>query len=273
MPPCEGIGTVRFHSKACFPTDLWSRAHRGSGKRIRTVAQFGLLVFARAYSRIVDSTNSQLRVSALAHSRGSNLGRGVVDIRSSMTFERKVALYAVGVMLSLYAAAWVSASARHYVRVAYDPVPARALIIPVDGVQPDQLVDSWGTLRGSGRAHEGIDIMARAGTPVRATMAGTIAKLFRSSRGGITIYEFDPTGRYVFYYAHLKAYAAGLHEGQAVVQGQQIGFVGSTGNATTPHLHFEIQFANAERQWWRGSSFDPYPALKSGTLEGRLARW
>ena len=109
--------------------------------------------------------------------------------------------------------------------------------------------------------------------PTRNSSAGTIAKLFRSARGGITIYEFDPTGRYVFYYAHLKAYAAGLREGQAVVQGQQIGFVGTTGNATTPHLHFEIQFANAERQWWRGSSFDPYPPLKSGTLEGRLARW
>ena len=190
-----------------------------------------------------------------------------------MILEHKVALYAFGVIVSLYPTAWLSSSMRRDVRVAHEPLSVRALIVPVDGVRVDQLVDSWGAPRGSGRAHEGIDIMAPAGTPVRATMAGTVAKLFHSSRGGTTIYEFDPTGRYVFYYAHLKGYAAGLHEGQTVVQGEQIGFVGATGNATTPHLHFEIQFASAERQWWRGSSFDPFGPLKSGTLEGRPARW
>ena len=141
------------------------------------------------------------------------------------------------------------------------------LIIPVDGVKLSSLVDTWGAARSQGRKHEGIDIMAPAGTPVRATAAGQIAKLFHSVRGGTTIYEFDRSGHLLFYYAHLKAYADGLHEGEAVEQGQLLAYVGSTGNATTPHLHFEIQHAAAPKQWWRGTAFNPYLPLKTARLQ------
>ena len=145
-------------------------------------------------------------------------------------------------------------------------IVSRDLIIPVDGVAAKDLVDSWGAVRSGGRRHEGIDIMARAGTPVRAAAAGSIAKLFRSAKGGLTLYEFDRSGRVIFYYAHLQAYAAGLSAGQEVGQGQLIAYVGSTGNATAPHLHFEIQRPVAAGQWWRGAAFDPYVPLKTARL-------
>jgi len=149
-------------------------------------------------------------------------------------------------------------------------IPAE-LIIPVEGVTSTQLVDTWGQARSEGRKHEGIDIMAPQGTPVRATAAGRIAKLFWSKRGGTTVYQFDQSGRLVYYYAHLSAYAQGLKEGDEVRQGQLIAYVGSTGNATTPHLHFEIQRANAGHQWWRGASLNPYMPLKTAHLPPEMA--
>jgi murein DD-endopeptidase MepM/ murein hydrolase activator NlpD len=142
---------------------------------------------------------------------------------------------------------------------------ARQLIIPVDGVALADLRDSWHAPRADGRLHEGVDIMAPLGTPVRASMAGRIAKLFVSKRGGNTIYEFDPSGRLIFYYAHLNGYAPNLTQGDAVVQGQLIGYVGKTGNATVTHLHFEIQHTDAGHHWWRGAAFNPYLALKAGS--------
>jgi len=149
------------------------------------------------------------------------------------------------------------------------PPPAgHDLIIPVEGVATRELTDTWGAARSQGRHHEGIDIMAHAGTPVRATAPGRIAKLFHSVRGGTTLYELDETGRTIFYYAHLSAYAAGVREGQEVEQGQLIAYVGSTGNATTPHLHFEIQRAAVPGQWWHGMAVNPYQPLKTASLAG-----
>ena len=81
--------------------------------------------------------------------------------------------------------------------------------MPVAGVRADQLVDSWGAPRWAGARMRG-STSARPGTPVRATTAGTIVKLHRSKLGGTTLYQLDPSGRLVFLYAHLKAYAAGL---------------------------------------------------------------
>jgi peptidoglycan LD-endopeptidase LytH len=92
-----------------------------------------------------------------------------------------------------------------------------------------------------------------------------IVKLFNSKGGGgISIYQFDPTGTYCYYYAHLDRYADGLKEGQHVRRGDVIGYVGSTGNAspTAPHLHFSIFRLGPERQWWKGEPINPYPALK-----------
>jgi hypothetical protein len=93
---------------------------------------------------------------------------------------------------------------------------------------------------------------------------GTIAKLFFSKAGGITIYQFDPGGRRAYYYAHLERYAPGLHDGQVVSQGDVIGYVGTSGNAppTTPHLHFGVFELNEDRHWWQGRAIDPYEVFR-----------
>ena len=115
-----------------------------------------------------------------------------------------------------------------------------------------------------GRRHEAIDILAPRGTPVKAVEDGRIARLFFSKAGGTTIYQFDPTERFCYYYAHLDRYADGLRENDQVRRGQVIGYVGTTGNApkNTPHLHFAVFRLNAEKRWWEGTPIDPYDLLR-----------
>ena len=137
------------------------------------------------------------------------------------------------------------------------------LAMPVAGVAPSQLVDTYTQARGEGRVHDAIDIMAPAGTPVLAAVDGPVAKLFDSERGGLTLYQFDDAGRRVYYYAHLQGYAAGLAEGQRLRQGQVIGYVGSTGNASpdAPHLHFTVGDLGPDRHWAKSTPVNPYPLL------------
>jgi murein DD-endopeptidase MepM/ murein hydrolase activator NlpD len=141
------------------------------------------------------------------------------------------------------------------------PVLVGGLAIPVAGVTAADLVDTFDDKRGSDRVHEALDIMAPAGTPVFAVADGHVEKLFDSDNGGLTIYQFEPTGRYAYYYAHLQRYAAGLSEGDRIRRGQVIGYVGSTGNASpeAPHLHFGIFRLGAEKRWWEGTAVNPYP--------------
>jgi murein DD-endopeptidase MepM/ murein hydrolase activator NlpD len=148
---------------------------------------------------------------------------------------------------------------------AVETLRNHALRIPVEGVKPRQLHDTFSEARGSSRAHEAIDIMAPRRTPVVAAQDGTIAKLFTSKAGGLTIYQFDPSDTFCYYYAHLDAYADGVHEGQTVKRGQLLGYVGSTGNASpaAPHLHFAIFRLTPEKQWWKGEPINPYPVLNS----------
>jgi len=144
------------------------------------------------------------------------------------------------------------------------PADGNALLLPVQGVTAAQLQDTFTDARSEGRVHDAIDILAPAGTPVLAVADGTIEKLFNSDRGGLTVYQFEPGGRYCYYYAHLERYADGLAEKQTVTRGQVIGYVGSTGNASpeAPHLHFEIHTLGPEKQWWKGASLNPYPVLR-----------
>ena len=137
------------------------------------------------------------------------------------------------------------------------------LLIPVAGVSAAQLHDTFTESRSAGRVHEAIDIASPTGTPVYAVNDGKIVKLFDSKPGGLTIYHFDPSETYAYYYAHLDHYAPGLTEGKQVVKGEVIGFVGSTGNANpaAPHLHFAIFKLAPEKNWWQGSPVNPYPWL------------
>jgi murein DD-endopeptidase MepM/ murein hydrolase activator NlpD len=141
-----------------------------------------------------------------------------------------------------------------------DDLIAKHLTIPVPGIMPEDLAPQFYDARGE-RGHEALDIIAMKGEPVVAVEDGTIAKLFLSKPGGITIYQFDPTETYAYYYAHLDRYADGLAEGQEVKRGQVIGYVGQTGNAVQPHLHFAIFRLSPDKQWWKGEALDPYPTL------------
>ena len=144
-----------------------------------------------------------------------------------------------------------------------DVSPPGKLIIPVAGVAASALHDTFNEKRGSDRIHEALDILAPRGTPVVAAGDCTIKKLFTSKPGGLTIYEFDPTQTFTYYYAHLDSYAPNMSEGMAVKQGQTLGYVGTTGNAdaNTPHLHFAIFKLNANKHWWEGTPINPYPLL------------
>src|SRR3569833_75314 len=144
------------------------------------------------------------------------------------------------------------------------------LALPVVGIKPDQLSDTFDDARSAGRRHDAIDIMATEGTPVIAASDGTIEKLFNSVRGGTTIYERSPDQKWIYYYAHLSAYAPGLHEGQQVKRGQVIGRVGHTGDASAagPHLHFAVNSMAPGERWWNGTAINPYPLLAGKKTSG-----
>ncbi|MFN3389328.1 MAG: M23 family metallopeptidase [Allosphingosinicella sp.] len=139
------------------------------------------------------------------------------------------------------------------------------LAVPVAGVQPDDLVDTYTHSRAGGaRVHNAIDIMADHGTPVLAAAPGTVEKLYFSEGGGGTsVYVRSPDGRWIYYYAHLQAYAPGLAEGQQVTRGQVLGTVGSSGNASPegPHLHFAVHRMAEGESWHEGTAVNPYPLL------------
>lgn len=139
----------------------------------------------------------------------------------------------------------------------------RHLAVPVDGVPRTHLKDSFDARRGKGRRHEAIDIMAAWGTPVVAADDGRIEKISRNAGGGLALYQVDGSGRFVYYYAHLAGYAAGLREGQPVRRGEVIAYVGATGNASpaAPHLHFAIMLFTPQLRWRGAQLLNPYPAL------------
>ena len=138
------------------------------------------------------------------------------------------------------------------------------LLIPVIGIRPDQLMNTYDDARSEGRTHNAIDIMAPAGTPVVAVADGDIVKFHDSAAGGITIYQLSTDKRYFFYYAHLQSRAPGIAEKQFVKQGTVLGYVGDTGNAGpgNNHLHFSIIGVVDPKRFWDGINVNPYPVLK-----------
>ncbi|CAA9497517.1 MAG: hypothetical protein AVDCRST_MAG31-167 [uncultured Sphingomonas sp.] len=166
-------------------------------------------------------------------------------------------------------------------RVGYDPasrapragalqaqalsIAPTGLAVPVDGIRPAQLVDTYTQSRAGGsRVHNAMDIMAPRGRPVVAVAPGTVEKLFYSKGGGgITVYVRSPDRRWTYYYAHLDAYAPGLREGQQVGRGTPLGTVGISGNSDPagPHLHFAINRMAPGDKWYQGQPVNPYPLL------------
>ncbi len=118
---------------------------------------------------------------------------------------------------------------------------------------PNVVTNSWGAPRGGGsRRHQGNDIMAPFGTPVRAVNGGTISRTGSGGLGGLSIYLWDGSTEY--YYAHLQR--IDVRSGQKVAAGALVGTNGDTGNAEggPPHVHFEIHPGG-------GGAIDPYPSL------------
>lgn len=103
---------------------------------------------------------------------------------------------------------------------------------PVEG--PSTFEDSWGWARSGGRSHEGVDLIADRGTPIVAVRDGG-AEFKQNRLGGNAVWLTAPNGD-KFYYAHLDSFVG---DSRTVEAGELIGYVGSTGNAGGPHLHFE----------------------------------
>lgn len=125
------------------------------------------------------------------------------------------------------------------------------VINPVPG---SSVSSSFGAPRSGGRTHKGIDLFATRGTPVLAAQAGTVT---RAGDGGElcgTRIAIDHGSNLDTLYCHLDGIA--VRANTEVRQGQTIGYVGNTGNASTtsPHLHFEIHL--------RGRALDPAPFLR-----------
>lgn len=139
------------------------------------------------------------------------------------------------------------------------------LAIPVAGVRAADLADTFTQARAGGaRRHDAIDIMAPSGRPVVAAAPGRVEKIFFSrGGGGNSVYIRSNDGRWIYYYAHLSAYAPGLREGQRLLRGAPVGFVGATGNADPagPHLHFVINRMERGEKWYQGQAINPYPLL------------
>lgn len=147
--------------------------------------------------------------------------------------------------------------ARQAVRVVgliREPPPA-VLPVPVEGVEPSQLANTWGAARSEGRTHEGIDIFAPRNTQVLAATRGIVMRRGWNRLGGRTISILGPGGQ-SHYYAHLEEYDD-PKVGDWVEAGDVIGYVGDSGNAqgTPPHLHYGI--------YERGGAVNPYPKLKA----------
>lgn len=145
-----------------------------------------------------------------------------------------------------------------------DALRAENLLIPVSGVAAKDLIDSFDDMRGGTRHHNALDIMAQRNTPVLSATNATVLKLHNSVAGGLTIYASDPSSKYVMMYGHLDSYRPGLKEGEHVVRGQILGFVGSTGNASplAPHLHFQITRNPDLKEWWKGTPINPFPIFR-----------
>jgi peptidoglycan LD-endopeptidase LytH len=148
---------------------------------------------------------------------------------------------------------------------------ALQISLPMKGLKLPDIQDTFEQTRGGTRRHEATDIMAPRGTPVLAVNDGRIVKLFLSKPGGNTIYQFDPSEKFCYYYAHLDRYAGGIAEGTMVHRGEVIGFVGSTGNAdpSAPHLHFEIHRLDSQKLWYHGVSINPYSYLVEAWRAGK----
>lgn len=176
------------------------------------------------------------------------------------TLLRSLALAIVLLALEAVLRPWLAHLA-YAARLLAMPTPG-ALPVPVAGVAPARLVDTWGGARSGGRRHEGIDIFARRGTPVLAATEGIVTRVGTNRLGGQVVWVLGPGGQR-HYYAHLDRYGD-VHAGMRIASGKILGYVGNTGNAasTPPHLHYGI--------YTPGGAINPYPLLRRIPASARM---
>jgi Peptidase family M23/Putative peptidoglycan binding domain len=134
--------------------------------------------------------------------------------------------------------------------------PQVAYVCPVNG--HNDFEDTWGDARSEGRTHQGTDLMAAEGTPLVAIIGGTIRNIKWNDLGGNTI-SFKGDDGFYYYYAHLSGYAENI--GERVTQGQLLGYVGQTGSASGPHLHFSMRSPEYDDAGHGDFDVNPYPYL------------
>lgn len=178
-----------------------------------------------------------------------------MDARTPWRFARRLLILAALAALAVWAWPRLPEAARapwHMARLSWQDAPV-SLPVPVQGVAPRRLADTWGAARSGGRTHQGIDIFAKRGTPVLSATEGVVTRIGENTLGGQVVWVMGP-GRQMHYYAHLDGYAD-IRRGQLVAPGDVLGFVGNTGNAkgTPPHLHYGIYAG--------GGALNPYPLL------------
>lgn len=171
-----------------------------------------------------------------------------------MSFQRRESLQVTGVVNTVTA---------EKLGLTSTPAPTDSPVASVSlGAFPVQgmcgFSDTWHAARSGGRLHLGVDIIANTGKLLYAVADGTITKMYRDTPGslagnGLSLTMADGT---YFFYAHLDTFAEGIDVGVEVTAGQVIGTVGDTGNAGTPHLHFEIHPGG-------GAAINPYPIVKA----------
>jgi murein DD-endopeptidase MepM/ murein hydrolase activator NlpD len=142
------------------------------------------------------------------------------------------------------AASQRSASGRSYA----GSYVATGLVCPVPGAT---FIDSWGFPRATTGSHQGVDLMAPRGTPNRAVVSGE-ARMMSGATSGLGVFLYGDDGN-LYYYFHLDAYEGGSRR---VQQGEVIGYVGNTGDASggATHTHFEIHPGG-------GPAVNPYPTV------------
>lgn len=188
------------------------------------------------------------------------MDRGSPPRRTYLRALKRVLWWSLGLVLVYWAAAWswgqpFMAVPRTTWEVARMPPPS-TLPVPVQGVRPRQIADTFGAPRGSDRTHAGVDIFAKRGTPVLSATRGVVASVREGGLGGRQVWILGPA-RERHYYAHLDDWQPDLAAGDVVEPGTPLGTVGTTGNArgTPPHLHYGI--------YGTDGAYDPLPLFKA----------
>ena len=136
----------------------------------------------------------------------------------------------------------------------------RDLLLPLPFLEPNDLRDTFENMRGGGsRRHYAIDLAAPKGTPILAVEDGQVLDLKTGGDGGIALFASDASGRFIYYYAHLLKYHPRIEKGLALLRGDTIGYVGTSGNApeSMPHLHFAILLSSSLARWSTGTPINP----------------